>query len=30
MTYMIKGKQFIVVSIGARNHPPEYVALSLP
>jgi len=30
MTYMLNGKQFIVVSIGARNHPPEYVALSLP
>jgi len=30
MTYMLNGKQFIVVSVGARNHPPEYVALSLP
>jgi len=30
MTYMRNGKQFIVVSVGARNHPPEYVALSLP
>ena len=30
MTYMLNGKQFIVVSIGARDHPPEYVALSLP
>jgi quinoprotein glucose dehydrogenase len=30
MTYMLGGKQYIVVSIGARNHPPEYVALSLP
>jgi len=30
MTYLLNGKQFIVVSIGARNHPPEYVALSLP
>ena len=30
MTYMSKGKQFIVVAVGARDHPPEYVALSLP
>jgi quinoprotein glucose dehydrogenase len=30
MTYMLKGKQYIVVSIGARDHPPEYVALALP
>ena len=30
MTYMLNGKQFIVVSIGARDHPPEYVALRLP
>lgn len=30
MTYMVKGKQYIVVAVGARNHPPEYVALSLP
>jgi len=30
MTYMLRGKQYIVVSVGARNHPPEYVALALP
>ena len=30
MTYMVKGKQYIVVAVGARNHPSEYVALSLP
>ena len=30
MTYVVKGKQYIVVAIGARNHPSEYVALSLP
>jgi quinoprotein glucose dehydrogenase len=30
MTYMVNGKQFIVVSVGARDHQPEYVALSLP
>jgi quinoprotein glucose dehydrogenase len=30
MTYMLNGKQFIVVSVGARDHQPEYVALSLP
>ena len=30
MTYMVKGKQYIVVAVGARDHPSEYVALSLP
>jgi hypothetical protein len=30
MTYVVKGKQYIVVAVGARTHPPEYVALSLP
>jgi quinoprotein glucose dehydrogenase len=30
MTYVVKGKQYIVVAVGARNHPSEYVALSLP
>ena len=30
MTYAVKGKQYIVVAVGARNHPSEYVALSLP
>ena len=30
MTYEVKGKQYIVVAVGARDHPPEYVALSLP
>ena len=30
MTYLLKGKQYIVVSVGARDHPPEYVALALP
>jgi quinoprotein glucose dehydrogenase len=30
MTYEVKGKQYIVVAVGARNHPSEYVALSLP
>ena len=30
MTYIVNGKQFIVVSVGARGQPPEYVALSLP
>ena len=29
MTYMHKGKQFIVVPIGARDHPAEFVALAL-
>ncbi len=30
MTYMVNGKQFIVVAVSGRNHPGEYVALSLP
>jgi len=30
MTYMLKGKQYIVVSVGARDHSPEFVALALP
>jgi quinoprotein glucose dehydrogenase len=30
MTYMVNGKQFIVVSVGARGQRSEYVALSLP
>ena len=30
MTYAVKGKQYIVVAVGARNHASEYVALSLP
>ena len=30
MTYMYRGKQYIVVAIGSREHAAEYVALSLP
>jgi quinoprotein glucose dehydrogenase len=30
MTYILKGKQYIVVPIGSRNEPAEYVALALP
>ncbi len=30
MTYMVNGKQYIVVAIGAANFPAELVALSLP
>ena len=30
MTYMLRGKQYIVISVGARDHQPEYVALALP
>jgi glucose dehydrogenase len=29
MTYVHKGKQFIVVPIGAKDHPAEFVALGL-
>jgi quinoprotein glucose dehydrogenase len=30
MTYMFNGKQYIVLSIGALDHPAELVALALP
>lgn len=30
MTYMVGGKQYIVVAVGARNQPAELVALTLP
>ncbi len=30
MTYMLDGKQYIVVAVGAANHPGELVALTLP
>jgi quinoprotein glucose dehydrogenase len=30
MTYMHKGRQYIVVPIGAKDHPAEFVALALP
>jgi hypothetical protein len=27
---MFGGKQYVVVAIGSREHPAEFVALSLP
>jgi len=30
MTYVHNGKQFIVVAIGSREHPAEFVAFALP
>jgi len=30
MSYLFEGKQFIIVAIGSREHPAEYVALGLP
>jgi len=30
MTYMLDGRQYIVVSVGDQNHSPEFVALALP
>ena len=30
MTYMHKGKQYVVVAIGSVDHPAEFVALALP
>ena len=29
MTYMHRGKQYIVVPVGAKDHPAEFVALAL-
>ena len=30
MTYMHRGKQYIVFAIGGQKHAAEFVALSLP
>jgi hypothetical protein len=30
MTYMAKGKQYLVVAVGGRGEPAELVALSEP
>jgi hypothetical protein len=30
MTYMLEGVQYIVVAVGASDHPAELVALRLP
>jgi len=30
MTYLHDGQQYIVVAIGAVDHPSEFVAFSLP
>ena len=30
MTYLFQGKQYIVVAVGEREHPAEWVALALP
>jgi glucose dehydrogenase len=30
MTYMFKGRQYVVAAIGGRHHPAEFVALTLP
>ena len=29
MTYMVNGKQYIVVAVGATGHPAEFVALTV-
>ena len=29
MTYLVKGKQYIVVAIGGQNHPAEFIAFAL-
>lgn len=30
MTYLLDGRQYVVLSVGARDHPAELVALALP
>ena len=30
MSYLFKGRQYIVVPIGGKNHAPEFIALALP
>ena len=30
MTYVYKGRQYLVVAIGGQNHPAEFVAFALP
>ena len=30
MTYMVRGRQYIVVPVGGANLPAELIALSLP
>ena len=30
MSYMLNGKQYVLVPIGGRNHAPEIIALGLP
>jgi quinoprotein glucose dehydrogenase len=30
ITYLLNGKQYIVVAVGGRDHPAEFVALTLP
>ena len=30
ITYQHRGKQYILLPIGSRNHPAEFVALALP
>ena len=30
MTYMVEGRQFIVVPVGGHDHPAQLVALALP
>ncbi len=30
MTYLFEGKQYVVVAIGGKKHPAEWVAFALP
>jgi quinoprotein glucose dehydrogenase len=30
MSYLYQGKQYILVAVGAKDHPAEWVALGLP
>lgn len=30
MTYVYNGKQYVVIAVGSREHPAEFIAFSLP
>ena len=30
MSYMVDGRQYVIVAIGGGNYPSEYVAFALP
>jgi hypothetical protein len=30
MTYMVNGRQYVVVAVGGNDHPAELIALAVP